>query len=338
MISRRRCITAVVSGVVAATLTAAAQTPGTVHRIALVFTTSPVSEMAGAEPSNSSARAFARELRALGYVEGRNLVIERRSAEGSPDRYPAIMAELVRLSVDVMVTVANPATRAATQATSTIPIVFVGITDPIGRGVVASLARPGGNVTGLTDAAGQQIEAKWLQLLKDAIPRVSRVAVLHQTLRLEPSFADRYKEMHAAARALGVTLLPTVVDRPEGFPDALAAITRDRADALIDGATAWNWAHRHRLVDLAAKSRLPAIYQSREFVEAGGLMSYGTSYPDLFRRAAGYVDKILRGTKPADLPVEQPTKFELVVNLRTAKALGLTIPPAVLARADEVIQ
>jgi putative ABC transport system substrate-binding protein len=294
--------------------------------------------MAGREPSHPIARAFVRELRALGYVEGQNLVLERRSAEGHPERLPAIMAELIRLPVDVIVTTAYSATGAAKQATSTIPIVMGISASPVELGFAASLARPGGNVTGLTWNTGPEIAGKWLELLKEAAPGVSRVAVIHQTSQLPAPLGDQYKEMHVAARVLGVTLLSVVVEDPDRLPDALAAITRERAEALLVAGSAWNFTYRHRLVDLAAKSRLPAIYSDREYVKGGGLMSYGIRVTDLMRRAAGYVDRILRGAKPADLPIEQPTTFDLVINLKTAKALGLTIPPSVLARADDVIQ
>jgi putative ABC transport system substrate-binding protein len=323
-------------GFVAIPSGAAAQQPRRMYRVALVFNASPVSEIA--EPSHPIARAFVQELRALGYAEGHNLVLERRSAEGIPERHPTIMAELVRLPVDVIVTAGDLLTRAAQQATSAIPIVMVSVTDPVARGYVASLARPGGNITGVTDATDYRIEGKRLELLKEAAPGISRVAVVHQTPRLAPAFAKAYKEVQAAAQALGVTLLPTVVERPEQLADTLAAISRERADGLLDGDTAWNFAHRHRLVELAAKARLPAMYAFRESVEAGGLMSYGTSLADLFRRAADYVDKILKGARPADLPVEQPTKFDLLINLKTARALGLSIPQNLLLRADEVIQ
>jgi putative tryptophan/tyrosine transport system substrate-binding protein len=318
-------------------LAAEAQPAGKVFRVAVVFTTSPVSEMAGSDPADPDMRQFLRELRALGYVEGQNLLVERRSGEGKPDRYPAVMAEVISLRADVIVTVGNVMTQAAKQATSTIPIVMLS-GDPLGSGLVSSLARPGGNLTGVSVDVDRKIEGKRLEVLKEAVPRVSRAGVIIQTRRDAPTFADRFRDMHVAAQSLGVTLLPVVVDRPEQFGDAPAALTRERADALIEGGSAFNLTHRLLIVEVAAKSRLPVISGFKEFVKAGGLMSYGTSVPDLWRRIAGYVNKILQGAKPADLPVEQPTKFELVVNLKTAKALGLTIPQSVLLRADEVIQ
>lgn len=321
----------------AAPLAAQAQPPR-VHRVAIVVTSSPVSELAGPDPSNPSVRAFVRQLRALGYVQGQNLVLELRSAEGKRDRYPAIMAELVALRVDAIVTVGNEMAWAAKRASSIIPIVMATSGDPVGEGLVKSLARPGGNVTGLTVTVDWGIEGKQLQLLKEAAPKISRVAVIHRTPPAPRSFADEFKEMHAAARALNVTLISAIVDRPEQFAEALVTITQERADGLIASAGPFNFTNRRIIVDLAAKSRLPAVYPYKEFVEVGGLMSYGTSIPDLFRRAADYVGKILKGTKPDDLPIEQPVKFELVVSLRIAKALALTIPPSVLILADEVIQ
>jgi putative ABC transport system substrate-binding protein len=336
MTTRRAFVLATIFGFLGTPLAADAQ-PARIYRVAFVSGVAPVSEMVGPEPSHPITRMFVRELRALGYVEGQNLVLERRSAEGHPERLPAIMAELIRLPVDVIVTGANTATRAAKQATNTIPIVMGISSFPVELGFAASLARPGGNVTGLTWNAGPEIFGKWLELLKEAAPGASRVAVIHQTPQFALPLADQYKETQAAARALGVTLLSVVVEDPGRLPDTLAAITRERADALIVAGSAWNFTYRHHLVDLAAKSRLPTIYSDREYVTAGGFMSYGISVIDLIRRAAHYVDKILKGAKPADLPVEQPTKFELVMNLKTAKAIGLTIPPSVLARADELI-
>jgi ABC-type uncharacterized transport system substrate-binding protein len=319
----------------AAPLTAEAQSAGTVRRVALVFSTSPVSGMAGPEPTHPTARAFVEGLRALGYVEGQNLILERRSAEGRFERFGDIMRELVALNVDVLVTSANPVTREARRLTTTIPIVMAFSVDPVGFGLVASLARPGGNVTGLSGDAGPGLEGKQLELLKEALPKIARVALLGSRSEWE---SPRGQSVRAAAPALGLTLLHAE-SAANDYTRAFTTIARERPDALFVGAFGPElFANRQRIADFATQSRVPSMGWTRGFTEAGGLMSYGVNGPELARRAAGYVDRILKGAKPADLPVEQPTKFELVINLKTAKALGLTIPPSVLARADEVIQ
>jgi putative tryptophan/tyrosine transport system substrate-binding protein len=287
--------------------------------------------------------AFLQGLRDLGYVEGRNLVIEYRDAEGKFERLPALAAdlaaELVALKVDVIfVGGGTRVTLAAMQATKTIPIVFTGVGDPVESGLVTSLARPGGNVTGLS-SLGPELVGKRLELLKQAVPGVDRVAVLWLPGALgERTDKDMLTGVDVAARALGVRLQFVEARGPDEFARAFSDMTNARAGALTVLPSNRFLREHRRLVDLAAKNRLPAVYISREFVDAGGLMSYGANEPDLFRRAATYVDKILKGAKPGDLPVEQPTKFELVINLKTAKALGLTIPQSVLAHADEVIQ
>ena len=282
--------------------------------------------------------AFRQGLRDLGYVEGRNVVIEYRDAEGKYDRLPALAADLVALKVDVIVVTSTPAALAAKQATRTIAIVLAFVADPIGSGLVTSLARPGGNVTGLSFMAPELV-GKRLELLKQAVPGASRIAVLWHPGDLgEGTEKEMLKEADVAARALGVRLQVVEVRGPEDFDRAFSDMTRARADAVTVQSTNIFFIERRRLVDLAAKNRLPAMYLVREFVDAGGLMSYAPNVADLFRRAATYVDKILKGVKPADLPVEQPTKFELVINMKTAKALGLTIPPLLLLRADQVIQ
>ena len=283
--------------------------------------------------------AFLQGLRDLGYVEGRNVAIEYRDAEGKLERLPALAAELVALKVDVILAEGGTlGPRVAMKATTTIPIVFAGAGDPVGSGLVASLARPGGNVTGLAGVSPELV-GKRLELLKQAVPGVDRVAVLRQPTALGERVAkDMLKAADVAARALGVQPQFVEARGPDEFARAFSDMTSARAGALtLLPANMFLREHR-RLVDLAAKNRLPAVYTSREFVDAGGLMSYGANQPDLFRRAATYVDKILKGAKPGDLPVDQPTKFELVINLKTAKALGLTIPQSVLAQADEVIQ
>ncbi|HEV8458500.1 MAG TPA: ABC transporter substrate-binding protein, partial [Methylomirabilota bacterium] len=282
--------------------------------------------------------AFRQGLRDLGYVEGRNVVIEYRDAEGNVERLPALAAELVALKVDVIVVGGTPAVLAAKQATKTIPIVFTVAADPVADGLVTSLARPGGNVTGLSNL-GPELVGKCLEQLKQAVPGVSRVAVLWQPGAFgERTEKDMLKEAEVAARALGVRPQFVEARGPDDFDRAFSDMTRARAGALTVLLSPMFFNERRRLVDLAAKNRLPAVYQVREFVDAGGLMSYGANLADLVRRAATYVDRILKGAKPGDLPVEQPTKFELVINLKTAKALGLTIPQSVLGRADEVIQ
>jgi putative tryptophan/tyrosine transport system substrate-binding protein len=278
---------------------------------------------------------FRQGLRDLGYIEGRNISFEYRVADGKPDRLAATATELAHLPVNVIATYGTASTRAAMQATTSIPIVMIGSGDPAGAGLVASLARPGGNVTGNT-VLSADIIAKRLQLLREVIPTVARVALL-----LNPdnaSHAAILAEARAATPGLGMALIPVEVRSIAEFDMALAAMMRERPDAFIMTNDPFHQLHLARIVEFLAKNRLPALFQTREHVVAGGLMSYGASLPDLFRRAAGYVHKILQGTKPANLPVEEPTKFELVINLKTAKALGLTVPESFLLRADEVIE
>jgi putative tryptophan/tyrosine transport system substrate-binding protein len=293
--------------------------------------------LGGATLSAIAARteAFRQGLRELGYVEGKNIIIEWRSAEQKLDRLPGLAAELVRLKVDVIVTGGPLPTRSAKEATSTIPIVMAFDTDPVGNRFVASLARPGGNITGLSDFA-PEISGKGLELLKDIVPRLSRVAVLGTSTR--PGNAQSLKETELAAVALGVKLQHLDVLTPKDIETAFRAAGNEHADGALVLQSSIHFSQRTQIAELAVKSRLPATYPRREFVEDGGLMSYGVSISDLDRRAAIYVDKILKGAKPADLPVEQPTKFELVINLKAAKQIGLTISPNVLSRADKVIK
>jgi putative ABC transport system substrate-binding protein len=283
--------------------------------------------------------AFRQGLRDLGYVEGRNLLIEYRDAKGKPERFPALAAELVALKVDVIVAGGGTlGALAAKQATATLPIVFPVAGDPVAEGLVTSLARPGGNVTGLS-IVSPELVGKSLELLKEAVPGVSRVALLLKPDSMpDRARKDRLEAAEVAARALGVRLQVVEARGPEDFDRAFSDMTRARAGALYVLATPVFDIARRRLVDLAAKNRLPTVYSFKGWVEEGGLMSYGPDVADLFRRAAPYVDKILKGARPGDLPVEQPTKFELVINLRTAKAFGLTIPASVLLRADQVIE
>jgi putative ABC transport system substrate-binding protein len=291
----------------------------------------------GSSASAVAARleAFRQGLRELGYVEEKNIVIEYRYAEGKVDRMPDLAAELVRLKVDVIVTAGPPATRPAKEATNTIPIVMAQDSDPVGNGFVASLARPGGNITGLATLS-PELSGKRLELLKEIVPKLSRVAVFGTSTR--PGNAQSLKETELAAGAFGVQLQYLDVLGPKDIETAFREARKGRADAvLVLGSPVFN-SQRKQIVELAVKSRLPAIYYATEFVEDGGLIFYGASFIDLYHRAATYVDKILKGAKPADLPVEQPTKFELVINLKAAKQIGLTIPPNVLARADRLIK
>ena len=278
--------------------------------------------------------AFVARLRELGWIEGRTVAIEIRWAEGRRERVAEIAAEFVQLKVDVIVTSATPPTLAAKQATAVIPIVFAAVSDPVGPGLVASLARPGGNVTGLanqnSDTAGKKLE-----LLREAVPGLRRLAIMANVGN--PASVLEMGEVQATARTLGLEVTTSEIRRAEDIAPAFEAI-KDRADALYLGPDPLMNTNRTRVNILAVGARLPTMQGAREYVEAGGLMSYGPNFPDQFRRVADFVDKILRGTKPADIPVEQPTKFDLVINLTTAKALGLEIPPTLLARADEVIE
>ena len=280
-------------------------------------------------------QAFGQGLHELGYIEGKNLFIEYRYAEGKRDRLPELAAELVRLKVDVLVAVSAGATRAAKRATNTIPIVVGSAGDLVGDGLVASLARPGGNITGSTNVDAD-FSAKRLELLKESFPKLSHVAVLFwEELQGD---RDELKETRAAAQPMGVRILPLEVKGPNQIPGAFGEMSKERAKALIITNNSRNFVGRRQLIELAAKNRLPTMCGRAAFVEAGALMSYAASRSDSFRRAAYFVDKILKGAKPADLPIEQPTKFEFVINLKTAKQIGLTIPPNVLARADKVIR
>ena len=286
-------------------------------------------------PSSTSSGAFQQGLHELGYVEGKNIAIEYRYAAGRIDRLPEMAAELVRLNVDVIVTAATPPSQAAKDATKTIPIVMAAVGDPVATGLVASLAKPGGNITGQT-IFSSELTGKRLDLLKEVVPRVTRIGVL--AYGPTPFTAHFLRETEAAAQALGLKLHPLEVLDPRELGKAFAAITKERAGALLVQQNPLFLEHRQRIVELAAKSHLPAMYEIVDWVEAGGLVAYGVHLPDLYRRAAVYVGKILKGRNPADLPVEQPTKFELVMNLKAAKQIGLTIPPNVLARADKVIR
>jgi putative ABC transport system substrate-binding protein len=274
-------------------------------------------------------------LRDLGYVEGQNILIEYRWADGKYERFPALIAELIAQKIDVIVTAGTPASLAVQKATTSLPLVMIAVGDPVGTGLIASLAHPGGNITGLTSIASD-LEGKRLELLREATPKVSHVAVLWNPA--SPFQVVSEKELQAAAQVMRIKVLSLGVQAQEQFDNAFATIRRERPGALLVLADRLFLHNRARIMDFAAENRLPGVHAYQELVEAGGLMSYGPSYADMHRRAATYVDKILRGRKPADLPVEQPAKFELVINLKAAKQIGVTIPPNVLARADKVIR
>jgi ABC-type uncharacterized transport system substrate-binding protein len=324
VISRRAFVGTFTLGILAGPLASEAQEAGKVARIGVLHSGSPPDPFEG---------PFTQGLRELGYVEGRNISIEHRWAEGRDERLAGLAADLVRLKVNVIVA-ASQAAVAAKQATTVIPIVMPTITDPVRLGLVASLARPGGNATGFA-TQNDELPGKWMELAKELLPRLSRVAVL-----VHPAYDGgvQVKASETAARSLGVRLQALKVERPDDLVTAFADVQKSRAEALIVSSSPLFYVHRTRLVEFAAKHRLPAIYHQSEFAVGGGLMSYGPDFRDLVRRSATYVDKILRGAKPGDLPVQQPTKFELVINLKAAKAVGLTIPPSLLLRADEVIQ
>jgi putative tryptophan/tyrosine transport system substrate-binding protein len=314
----------------AATSPAFAQAPAKVFRIGTLV---PGSRPPGADWKQRWA--FLQGLRELGWVEGQNIAIEDRWADAKTERLPALAAELVRMKVDLILTLSWPAAVAAKQATSTIPIVIVAAGDPVGTGLVVSLAHPGGNITGLGDLA-TELSAKRLELLKEAVPTLSRVAVLWNSA--DGGMTLRFRQIQVAAVKLGVTVRPLGIQEPGDFEQAFAAMAQERPDALFVIADPLVTSNRKRILDFTAQNRLPAMYEFKSYADDGGLIAYGPSMPDMLRRGAAYVDKILKGARPSDLPVEQPTRFELVVNLKTAKALGLTIPQSILLRADDVIQ
>jgi len=324
-------IVALMLGFLVVPLVGEAQPVAKVPRIGVLSPFSPANQ------GPTRVDTFRQGLQELGYREDENIRIEYRWAEGHPERLGGLAADLVRLQVDVIVTVSMSGVRAAQQATATIPIVSGGAGDLVGGGLVASLARPGGNITGLTDI-NPELNGKHLELLKEVLPGVSRVAFLYDSLTLPETRALHLQEAQAAAHRLALQLQPVEVRDAKELEAAFTTITNQGADALVTVLSSFTLYHRRQIVALAAQSRLPTMYQGREFAEAGGLMAYGTDRLDQWRRAATYVDKILKGAKPADLPVQQPTKFELVINLKTAKALGVVIPPQLIARADEVVE
>ena len=322
---RRNFISGAVA-VLAAPLAAEAQPTGKVYRIGIL-------EAIPAAQNAANLGALRKGMRNLGYVEGRNLIIEYRSADGRAERFPDLASELVRLKVDLIVTRGTPAARAAKNATGTIPVVMATMGDP--RAIVASFARPGGNITGVTTFS-TELTAKRIELLKELIPNLSRVALLHNMGN--PAAPPEWEETKTAARSLGLQAELLDVRSQGDLGRAFELAVRQHVDALVIGIDGLTQMHQQAIVDLVAHNRLPAAHPARDFVEAGGLIAYGVNYPDLYFRFASFVDKIFKGAKPADLPVEQPTKFELVINLKTAKALGLTIPPSLLQRADHVIE
>jgi len=324
VIDRRTFLSTLTGGLLVAPLAAEGQQAGKVYRIGF---------LRAGQPPESYLDGFQQGLRERGYVYGQNVVVEFRATDGSVDPLPRLTEELLRLKVDVFLASAAPAAVAVRRATTSVPIVFVGVVDPVGLGLVPSLGRPGGSITGLATTSAD-FAGKRLELLRAIVPSLRRVAVLWHPAN--PSNPIQLKGAQAAARALGMRLEPVSIQGPNDFDSASKAVPG--ADGLLFLESPLFTTHRARLAELAARSRLPAIYGQREYVEVGGLMSYGTHFKDLYRRAAWYVDKILKGANPGDLPVEQPTKFELVINLKTAKDLGLTIPPSLLQRADQVIE
>jgi len=325
---RRTFVGTLGGSLLAASLAAGAQSAKKTYRIGFL-------EAGAAAVNLHFLQAFESGLREFGYVDGNNVVIDARWAEGQADRFPKLLAELVALKPEVIVVASTLGAVAAKKVVTSIPIVFVGVSDPLDMGLVASLARPGGNMTGISRVFGEGLIGKALQVLKDIVPDASRIAILwNASGEVEP----RLKEAQAAVRMLGMTPLPIDVRGPSDFDAAFARMRKQRADAVMVVTDPLTLRHRETIVNLAAANRIPAVYEFAEFARAGGLVAYSASVPALFARAAMYVDKILKGTKPADLPVEQPTKFELVINLKTAKALNLAIPQPLLLRADEVIQ
>jgi putative ABC transport system substrate-binding protein len=333
LVDRRAFLGTLTGGLLAAPLAAGAQQAGRTYRLGYLSVRPPTTGPEDVEVFN----AFMNKLRELGYVEGKNLIVESRFAENRPERFPDLAAELVRLNVDVILANTWTATEGAKRATTTVPIVMLTAVDPVATGLVASLAQPGGNITGVVDLTFD-LGPKRLELLKEIVPRVSRIASLQSVGFVAGRLEEFLKTEEAAARSLGVTLTFFRVAAAEGLDGALAAIARGRFDALNIGTNPLNVANRLRIAEFALKNRLPSAHPFKSDVTAGGLFSYGADFVDRARRGAVYVDKVLQGARPAHLPVEQFSKFELVINLKTAKALGVTIPPALLQRADQVIE
>ena len=323
---RRTFIGRVAGGLLAAPLAARAQQVGKVYRIGIL-------ETIPAAQNAANLDALRKGLRDLGYVEGRNLVIEYRSADGRAERFPDLASELVRLKVDLIVTRGTPAARAAKIATGTIPVVMATMGDP--RAIVASFAHPGGNITGVTTFS-TELTGKRIELLKELVPRLSRVALLHNMGN--PASPPEWEETKTAARSLGLQAELLDVRSQDDLGRAFELAVRHHVDGLVIGADGLIQLHQQPILDLVARNRLPAVYPARDYVIAGGLIAYGVNYPDLYFRFASFVDKIFKGAKPSELPVEQPTRFEMVINLKTAQTLGLTVPESLIARADEVVE
>jgi putative ABC transport system substrate-binding protein len=324
---RRHFVCAVV--LLAAPVSGRAQQTGKVPRIAFLALNNP-------ESARQLLGAFRQGMRERGWVDGQNIVIELRFADGKAKRLPALVAELINTKIDIIVATSSATAKVAKDATNTIPIVMATSADALGEGFVADLAHPGGNVTGMTYFVGPQIAGKQLELLKTAIPSAAHIAVLtNPTSGAHPAFI---RESRIAARAFGVQLQVSEAGSPDQLDAAFAAMVRERAAALLVASDSLFYGQRRRIVDLAAMNRLPAIYSQKEFVDAGGLISYGANLPDMYRRSAAHVDKILKGLRPGEIPVEQPTKFELIINLKTARSLGMTIPSSLMLRADEMIE
>lgn len=323
MVTRRELLIAIGAGAFGLSFTTVAQTQK-VHRIGILF---------GGSKSHPGLQAFMQELRRLGYIEGQNVSIVNRIAEGNLERLPALAAELVAEKIDVIFASSTNTVQAARQATASIPVVFSVVSDPVGSGFVASLGRPGGNITG-TASINRELSAKRLQIVREMDPKRSRVAVL---ITDEPQVAPQLEQVRQAAKLIGMSILTTQVLSRDDFESAHKLLHTWRADSLYVPDSVTNTINRKLLVEFAAQLRLPAIYSNSVYSDDGGLISYGANYEELFRRAAQYVDKILKGAKPADLPVEQPTKFEMVINLKTARALGIKIPNSIMVRADKVI-
>ena len=331
-LNRRRFLSAV--GALLLARDAYSQPRKKVHRIGVVLTTSPIAEMLGPEPAHPRIRAFIRELRRLGYAEGENLVIDRRSAEGIFERFGEILAELLRLKPDLIITLGTPMSLAAKTLTDSVPIIALGTPDPVADGIVSNLARPGGNITGITATPDPGFAAKRLELIKSAVPSISRVAYLGQKAEWDSPTGNAARR---AAQSLGITLF-FAETTPKDYANGYAALKRERANAVLVGGMFPNWVNRQAIAETLNGMRLPNMHAYSESAEIGGLMSYATFADDTWLRAASYVDKILKGAKPGDLPIEQPSRFELVVNMKTARALGIVIPQSFLLRADRVIE
>ena len=335
MISRRRFVATIGAAFPISTRFAMAQTSGKVYRVGLIFTTTPVSEMAGPEPRHPAVKALLHGLRALGYVEGRNLILDRRSADGHFERFDDIVSDLIRLNTDVIVASGTPTARAVKLVTA-VPVVMTAVIDPVGEGFVQSFARPGGNMTGFALLVAPESEGKRLELLREMLPNITRVAYLNCRETNEWQLPAG-QSVRTAARTLGIELLVVEYARRE-YTETLRSIASKHVEALFVAQSSIAFGERGPLVDVATRTRLPSSFHFKEAVELGGLMSYGANVADLFYRAADYVDRIMRGAKPGDLPVQLPTKLELVINLNTAQALSIAVPRPIRARADEVIE